>query len=236
MNLTGLIAAAGRGQRFGGETPKQFVQIQSKPVLQYSIELFDRLDWLRKMIIVVPGEYSSRVMNLLSEVNSSTLIDVVGGGSTRFKSLLSGLEAVSVDNTDCVLIQDAARPGVTEDVCNDLIELLSSESSINGVIPAIKLDDTIKRINAASGVVETTLDRSTLRGSQTPQLFELDCLLDSIEAWDRDEDPTDEALLLERAGYEVGFVDGLERCRKLTYPEDLTVLESLIDPGDESGS
>lgn len=226
MTSTGVVLAAGEGNRFNSQSRKQFTELRSKPVLQYSLELFDSFDAIDDIVVVGPPDDLRPTRTLVNTISSSTPTTVIGGGTTRFDSVKRGLSEVPDRSPEKVFLHDAARPGASTELCRNLLDRLSNNNDISGVIPVIKIPDTVKRV--AGDHVESTLDRNSLRRAQTPQLYRRETLQQSVESWRHDQSPTDEAQLLENAGYSVGTVAGDLRCRKLTYPEDLRVLEALL--------
>lgn len=233
MPYSAVVLAAGTGDRFRSDEKKQFTELFSTPILQYSLELFDRCEAVSELVIVGPEEDLDRIETLVENVSPdlSTILEI--GGPSRFQSVRNGLSALRDQTDTAVFVHDAARPGTPVSLCHKLIDVHSKDPSVKGVIPVRKLPDTIKRIDPSSGAITGTLVRSELRGAQTPQLFDLDPLLEAVDAWPEEQPPTDDAQLLERAGLAVATVEGSPKARKITYPSDLTILECLLR-GDET--
>lgn len=215
MKCGAIIVAAGRGERLKAAKPKAFVTLGSKPLFQYSLDLFLAHPHINEVVLVVPAEEVSSF--------SKTPYKVVKGGETRQESVCCGLAAL---NPDCeyVLVHDAARPFVDAGVVDRLIETLSEGK--NG-IAAWPVSDTLK--SSEAGVITKTIDRSSLWIAQTPQAFPTAVLKKALEEAKRNNFVgTDEASLVERLGLKVHLVMGNAKNIKVTTPEDLALATSLL--------
>lgn len=209
-----VIPAGGQGLRAGGSTPKQFLPLGSsgKPMFQWSLEAFHRLDFVKEIALVLPGEKLAGYSPLAAAFPK---VRLAPGGAERWESVKSGVAALSPSLT-FVAIHDAARPFVSEAVIRRCLEAADAETC---VIPALPATDTVKEV--AGDRVEKTLDRSRLVLVQTPQVFPRALLESLYGAPAAGAPPTDEATLAERAGKPVRWVAGAESNRKVTSPEDL---------------
>ncbi len=201
MRVWGIVVAAGLGRRFGG--PKQHVELGGEPIWQ-----------LARRALLAGGVHEAVVVG---PVESG-----VPGGERRRDSVMAGLRRVPID-TDFVLVHDAARPLATPDLVARVIERLQ-RGDVDGVVPVIPVRDTLKEIDGER--VAGTRDRSALVAAQTPQGFRRSVLVDAHEAFVGD--AVDDASMVEVAGGRVVWVDGDPANLKLTYPEDLRVLEALL--------
>lgn len=236
MSVAGIVVAAGEGSRFEKDRRKQFVELLSKPVLQYSLELFDEIDEVTELVVVGPDGDLDRIRDLINQSNLDVNTSVVEGGNSRFESVRSGLNALGPRSDWTILIHDAARPGADFKLVRRLLDEYFNNNQLKGVIPVTNITSTVKKIDGPTKTIDRTVDRENLRTSQTPQLFELEGLREAVEAWTASTPPTDEAELMERAGFSVGYVQGSLKCRKITYRKDLRLLKLLIrdDPRAES--
>jgi 2-C-methyl-D-erythritol 4-phosphate cytidylyltransferase len=206
MRVAAVVVAAGSGTRFGG--PKHNLLLDDVELWQRSVDAFTAAG-VSEIVVVgdVPGG--------------------IPGGPRRRDSVANGIAALSGD-VDWVLVHDAARPLITVELIGRILER-SSVGDVDGVVPAIPLVDTVKRIDGES--VVTTVDRTNLVAVQTPQAFRLTVLRSAHEA--DDADATDDASIVEGIGGTVVHVKGDAKNFKITVPEDLAVaraqLRMLID-------
>ena len=220
-----LIVAAGRGERLGANTPKAFIALAGKPMLQWSIDAF-RAAGVEHVVVAVPQGWEPG-----SDAESSALAGCVvcEGGEQRSHSVRNALEAAgALADGEPVLVHDAARPLVTPDLIKGLVEAVSGEGAAHAAIAATAVTDTIK-VADVSGDVQSTLDRSSLRAVQTPQAFKAEVLRaalaqdDSVLAA-----ATDDAALVEAMGTPVKLVDAPAENFKVTQPNDIKLAELLL--------
>jgi len=206
--IAALIVAAGAGERFGGDTPKQYLPLMGKPVLCWSIEAFKNHPLVSDIMVVIHPDH---------EKDFKTDVKHVTGGATRQQSVQKGLAALRAAKPDIVLIHDAARPLVSQQLITDIC---NASISSGAAIPAIAVTDTIKR----NGKTE---NREGLYTVQTPQAFRFD-LIDKLHQKYQDKSLTDDAALCEEDGYPVTFVTGQPDNIKITHPADLARAEQYI--------
>ncbi len=214
MRVAAILVAAGSGQRFGTDRPKQFYAIAGKPVVRWAAE---RL--IPYASLLQPVGDPAALAPLLAGLEH---LPVVTGGAARQDSVRAGLEALATHAPDVVLIHDAARPFLPEGTIPALLAALERHP---GAIPAVPVADTLKR--AEAGAITATVPREGLYRSQTPQAFRFAAVLD-LHRNHAGEPATDDAALLEQAGLSVGLVPGHEDNIKLTYAEDAVRLERVL--------
>ncbi len=212
-----LITAAGRGVRFGGPESKSFgVTISGRPMVVHTLCQFSGVARITEAIVTVLPEDGARLKALLANETLSFDYDVVVGGETRAASVYNGLKLFQ--DVDVVLIHDAARPYVSRDL---ILRVLKHVGEC-AVVPGIAVVDTIKRVE--KGMVVETLPREALVSVQTPQLFSYS---DLMAAYDQisvsDPRLTDEAMLMELAGFPVRVVAGEKENFKITFASDLAL-------------
>jgi 2-C-methyl-D-erythritol 4-phosphate cytidylyltransferase / 2-C-methyl-D-erythritol 2,4-cyclodiphosphate synthase len=219
-----LVVAAGRGRRFGGDLPKQYLDLAGRPVLRHTLAAFaanPEIDAVR--VVIHPDDRQ------LYDIAAAGLgvLEPVHGGATRQDSVRLGLESLRELAPDTVLIHDGARPFIDGGTIGRVIAALAARP---GAVPAIQVADTLKR--GADGLVATTVDRSALYRAQTPQGFRYG----DIVAAHQDvigEELTDDAAVAERAGLAVALVAGAEDNVKITTFADLDRARRLFEgPGE----
>ncbi len=224
-----VIPAAGIGARMTSDTPKQYLQIAGKTLLEYSVDTLLRTPGIASLTIALhPEDSLAAELELLDD----SRVNRVTGGEQRADSVLAALYAVPGEECDWVLVHDAARPGLQVADVQRLIAAVTAKGE--GGILAEPLVDTIKRINP-EGRVEETLDRSTLWRAQTPQMFRLGELISALEAASQSALAiTDEASAIELAGLPVQLVHGSPENLKVTVPEDLELAAWYLSRRGES--
>src|SRR6185312_334636 len=214
-----LVVAAGRGTRFGGPLPKQYLPLAGAPVLRHSIDILRRhcaIDRVR--VVFNPGDAT----HYAAATQGLDLLPPVAGGVARQDSVRLGLESLADLAPERVLIHDGARPFLAHGLIDRVLAALDEAP---GAIPALALRDTIKR--AAEGNVIETVERSTLWRAQTPQGFRYRPILEAHRAA-AGSDLSDDAAVAERAGLAVRLVEGSEANVKVTTSEDLERAEQHL--------
>jgi 2-C-methyl-D-erythritol 4-phosphate cytidylyltransferase len=217
-----ILVAAGAGLRLGDEWPKAFAALGGRPLLAESLERLDRSDWVDAIVVVAPPGWEEPAILLAEELVAGKVRAVVPGGATRADSVHVGLAEVPPEAL-VVLVHDAARPLLEEDVLERVLAPLSE--GWDGVVPALPVPDTVKRVEGHA-IVET-LDRTDLVLVQTPQAFRVESLRDATMG--DVAGATDCASLVERHGGRVRVVDGDARLLKVTTREDLDRVEALLE-------
>jgi 2-C-methyl-D-erythritol 4-phosphate cytidylyltransferase len=220
MSAWAVVVAAGRGERLGLDRPKAFAKLNDRPLLAESLERLERSEWIDSIVVVAPPDWEEPVILLAEELGCGKVVSVVPGGETRAASVRTGLAEVSEDAT-VVLVHDAARPLLTEEMIERLLTTLPE--GWDGVVPGLPVSDTVKRVDGEQ-VVET-VDRDGLVVAQTPQAFVWPVLRDAAASG---EDATDCAALLERRGGRIKVVPGDRRLIKVTEPADLEIVGLLL--------
>jgi 2-C-methyl-D-erythritol 4-phosphate cytidylyltransferase len=218
-----VLVAAGSGERLGLDRPKAFAELRGRPLLAESLERLDASPWIDALVVAAPAGWEEPVILLAEELAASKVVSCVTGGSTRAESVRAALADVDEDAL-VVLVHDAARPLVDDDVIARVLGPLAE--GVDGVIPAVHISDTVKRVE--HGVVVETVDREPLVRAQTPQAY-LASSLRRAFAGDV-AGATDCASLVERAGGRVAVVDGDPRLFKVTTTADLQLVDALLQP------
>lgn len=216
MMIAAIIVAAGRGQRAGGETPKQRQQLAGKPVFGWSVDAFSAHPAVNTCVLVVPpGEEA-----LFSYVRGDS-VNIIAGGATRTDSVKAGLQAAALSDDDLVMIHDAARPGLTQDMISRLIDAMSAADA---AAPALAVADALKR---RKGETLSAVDRADLYRVQTPQVFRAGMIRAALA---RASDLVDDLAAIEAMNGSIALIEGSETLAKITYPDDLKRLEKVLMP------
>jgi 2-C-methyl-D-erythritol 4-phosphate cytidylyltransferase len=230
---TAIIAAAGAGERLGGESPKALVELAGRPLAAWSLDAFDAAEGIGAIVIAVPAGREGEFEQLAPPTTPTQL---VAGGTTRSESVRAAFELA---DADVVAVHDAARPLVTPELIEDLLAKLDGRPDAAAVIAAAPISDTVKRAREprpAKGeferggpTVAKTESRDHLWAAQTPQVFRGDALRDALEAdAQRLAAATDEAMLVEKAGGKVLIHPSPPSNLKVTTPDDLRIAEFLL--------
>jgi 2-C-methyl-D-erythritol 4-phosphate cytidylyltransferase len=222
-----VIVAAGSGDRLAADRPKAFARLGDRPLLAESLERLDRSDWVDGIVVACPEGWEEPAILLAEEVGASKVAQAVTGGASRAESVLLGVDEVPPDAV-ALLVHDAARPLVPEEVIERVLEPLGEDWE--GVVPALAVADTIKRVERDQ--VLETLERDGLVAAQTPQAFVADVLRAAL-AGDLSE-ATDCASLVEGRGGRVRVVEGDVRLVKVTSQADLVLVEQLLEQEAQS--
>jgi 2-C-methyl-D-erythritol 4-phosphate cytidylyltransferase len=223
MNLPryfALIPAAGVGARMQLGSPKQYARLAGKPMLQHVMETFAQATHIAHTYVVVST--ADAYIDDLPCIAGSTVLRC--GGATRRESVMNGLAAIAanVAADDWMLVHDAARPGLTVTLIEQLIAALKDDA-VGGLL-ALPVVDTIKRANG-QGRVDATVSRDALWAAQTPQMFRHATLLQALQ---QALAVTDEASAMEALGLQPKLVEGHARNFKVTLPQDLLLAELYL--------
>ncbi|HET9268566.1 MAG TPA: 2-C-methyl-D-erythritol 4-phosphate cytidylyltransferase, partial [Vicinamibacterales bacterium] len=215
MHVTAIIAAGGRGERFGAGRPKQLLTLGGVPILQRSVDALIGHPLVRDMVVAVPPDLAAAPPAYLNRRDKP--IVVVEGGARRQDSVARAFARVPAD-AEIIVIHDAARPLVSGDLIERTVQAAMEDGA---AVAAMRATDTVKRGGADGHVIET-LPREHVYLAQTPQAFRIGVLRDALAIA---ADATDEATLAERAGHRVRLVEGDPSNVKITTPGDLSAAE-----------
>lgn len=218
MRVSAIIAAGGAGTRLGSDRPKQFVEIGGRSLLDLSVSAVASSSVIGEIVVAVHADHLERVRSQLRSPGKP--VAFVAGGRRRQDSVANALARVA-RSAEIVVVHDAARPFVTSDVIERTID---GAAAYGAAIAAVPVRDTVKQASAAlvdgSRVIHATLRRDEIFLAQTPQAFRRE-LLEAAFQRAGELDVTDEAMLAERAGFEVHLVPGDPGNVKVTTPDDL---------------
>ena len=221
-NNVAVIMAAGKGVRVGGEVPKQFMPVHGRMLMEYSLQTFQDHPRIDEIFVVLPEDYlqMSELLQYLFD-NFSKITRILAGGEERFQSSWSAIQWFIDRREDNLLLHDAARPGLTPKIVDDLLDTLENAEAAVTAIPAT---DTVLKVNENMQLA-ASLDRKTLYYAQTPQAFKAGLLYDCFEELFADGTflPTDESGVVAhyRPDILIRIVQGSPANFKVTYPEDI---------------
>jgi len=229
--ITAILPAAGMGTRMGGETPKQFLELDGAPILLHTLRRLASCELITDIVLATRADEIERLQRRVQGEKLRQPVRVVKGGTTRQESVASALDQVS-DDTEFVVVHDAVRPFVTrEQIARVIEEARKCGAAILGV-PAM---DTVKEVKRASlpedvALITATIPRERLVLAQTPQVFRTELLKEAFAKAFADQiSASDEAGVVERLGYDVHVVHGTERNIKITKPADMELARFYLD-------
>ena len=225
MNIA-VILAGGSGSRLGGALPKQFLKVDGKEIIAYTIEAFERNPHIDEIAIVSRAEYVEQMREIVTRNQYRKVRKILKGGKERYDSSLAAINAYAHPD-DVLLLHDGVRPMVSQRIIGDCIKAMGEYDAV-GV--AVATTDTIVQVDGRGCIVATPA-RSSLRNMQTPQCFRLGLIR---EAYRRAlSDPafvtTDDCGVVARymSGQPVFIVEGEASNIKVTYKEDLALMQQL---------
>jgi len=224
-----LIPSAGIGSRIGGDLPKQYQVLAGKMVIDHSLDIFSALHEIDSIWLALSPQSD---FHLFQDYPKALVLS--SGGETRAQTVFNtlGLMLEQLPASDWVLVHDAARPGLMKEDVLRLIHAVTADSEQCGGILAIPLADTLKKANLTKvSQIEKTLSRDGLWLAQTPQMFRIGELHIALKkAFEKNLQITDEASAMESEGYSPMLVQGSSENFKITYPQDLNMMEKILQP------
>ena len=223
MKKFAIIVAAGSGTRMGGTVPKQFILVNSKPVLYYTLQTFLNAFADLQIILVLPVDYTDMGQEIIDAYFDKERIRITAGGDTRFQSVKNGLQLVEDDSI--IFVHDGVRCLLTADLIH---RCYASAVETGTAIPVTSSKDSVRIVHEEGN---DAIDRNKVMLVQTPQTFHSKILLPAFKI-DYKEKFTDEATVVEAYGLKVTLIEGEENNIKITKPMDLLVAEKIINERD----
>lgn len=218
MKANAIIVAGGSGKRFGKKSPKQFLNLNKKPVFLWSVETFLKIKVFTKIIVVVP---ENKIAELSKKYKNLKKVFFTAGGKERFDSVKAGLKLLD-NSAGFVAIHDGARPLISK---NDILSVLKAAQKTKAAIAAEKTRDTIKMVT--NGYVQKTLNRNLLWNIQTPQIFKTSLIrkayLKKVPV-----NTTDDSQLVEKFYKKIAVVEMKYPNFKITTPADLEIAKKVL--------
>ncbi|MDA3861418.1 MAG: 2-C-methyl-D-erythritol 4-phosphate cytidylyltransferase [Melioribacteraceae bacterium] len=224
MNTYAIIPSGGVGKRINSSLPKQYVKINGKELIAYTLEIFQKCNLVDRIIIATQPKYISLLEEIKTKYKISKLIKIVEGGNERQDSVFNALNSIDAESNDIIAIHDAARPLLS---INILETALLSAKKFDNIVVATKATDTLVSGNE---LVESYLDRSSTYHIQTPQISRYKILMAAMNlAYENNFIGTDESILLHRASNKIKIVDGSSLNFKITTQSDLDLFKIISD-------
>jgi 2-C-methyl-D-erythritol 4-phosphate cytidylyltransferase len=223
MQKFAVIVAGGSGTRMGHETPKQFLPVNGEPVLIHTVRAFKEVYDDLRIILVLPAAHMERGRHMIREHFPGFAVTFAEGGKTRFESVRNGIRLAGDDSV--IFVHDAVRCLVSKALIRACYEQALEKGS---AIPVVPLKDSVRRLIPGGSEV---INREELRAVQTPQTFRSEIIKKAFEL-PYQESFTDEATVVELAGWKVELINGEEINIKITYPSDLLLAEQFFSSND----
>jgi 2-C-methyl-D-erythritol 4-phosphate cytidylyltransferase len=225
MNLYALIVAGGQGSRMQSTTPKQFLELNGKPILLHTLEVFSAFDPLINIVLVLPKAEVEQWERLKLKYDIKINHALVIGGETRFESVKNGLS--KINSKGLVAIHDGVRPLVNQKIIKDCFEVAGKHGS---AVTTVDMKDSIRR--KTKGFNEHA-NRSEFQIVQTPQTFDIELIQKSYQQPFNNQF-TDDASVFETAGYQIHLVKGAYSNIKITTQEDLVIAGALMSQSEKA--
>lgn len=225
---TAIILAGGIGSRMGADRPKQFLMVQDKPIISYCFDIFQKHNEIDNIVVVVSEQWQDFVEEYAAKYGITKICGYAPAGKTRQHSIYNGLKCIEVNapDTDIVIVHDAARPLVSDEIITDCIK---GATEYDGAMPVISVKDTVYQSKDGCGI-DCLLKRSELFAGQAPESFKFRKYL-NIHNEVSDEEiglTAGSSEIAYRHGMEIRMVKGSERNLKITTVEDLESFESIL--------
>lgn len=225
---TAIILAGGIGSRMKTERPKQYILVKNKPIVIYSLEIFEKHKDIDKIIVVVSDEWKSYVEDCVSKYKISKVCGYASAGKTRQHSIYNGLKLIAenANDTDVCIIHDAIRPLVSDEIISEII-LGALED--DGAMPVISVKDTIYQSKNGKNI-NNLLKRAELFAGQTPESFKFRKYFEIYNSVSDEEiaNTTGSSEIAFRYGMNIRLIKGSETNLKITTIEDLKTFETLV--------
>ena len=225
-----VILAGGSGSRAGGEIPKQFVLVEEKPIIAYTIEVFNNHPLIDDIIVVSKEEYVNSVIVIKTKYNFHKVSKVVAGGKERFESSIAAINSCeNGDDNDILLFHDCARPLVSDKIITDCLDAMKHHDAVTVAIPAtdtLYFSEDLRHINMIPS-------RKNFLNAQTPQCFRLKTIKTAYSLAKKDPEflPSDDCSIIKRyiPTCDIFIVEGDCRNFKITYKQDIELFKLLLN-------
>lgn len=222
--VSAIVPAAGLGKRLGSGANKSFISLLNKPLIIWSLEVFETIEEITEVIPVLRESDMKTGAEIFRRYNISKVGRMAPGGMERQDSVYNGLKLMD-SGADIVLIHDGCRPLIER---GTVLDAIRNSEGYDGAIVAVPVKDTIKE--AADGIAKKTLNRGMLWAAQTPQVFQRQFIMNAYETAVKEKfHATDDSALVERLGGMVRVIMGSYENIKVTTPGDMLVAETLLN-------
>jgi len=224
MKTIAIIPAGGKGIRSGTAAPKQYLKVNDKELIVYTLEIFQQNKTVEEIVISAERGYFDLLNTLKNKYHLSKISKIIEGGDTRQDSVYNALKSITdVTDNDLIVVHDAARPLLPQNVLLNAVE--TSKQKGNALV-CIKAKDTLIK---GDEVVESYVDRDEVYYVQTPQIFPYSVLMKAMKnAYENNFIGTDESMLVRQIGEKVNIVEGSVYNFKVTTADDIEIFERLV--------
>ena len=224
MKIIAIIPAGGKGIRSGSTAPKQFLKFSGKELIVHTLEVFQKNNLIDEIIVAASTSYFSLLKKLKEKYNISKIMNVVEGGKERQDSVFNALTSIKADKHDLIVVHDAARPLLPQNVLTDAINTAKTKGN---ALVCLKVKDTLINGNK---IVKNYLNRNETYNVQTPQIFRYSDLSRAMNVAKKKKFyGTDESILIKKLGKKIHIVEGSSLNFKITTKEDLQIFKKLVE-------
>ncbi len=225
MKVFALVAAAGSGSRMAsGRDDKPFMELAGRPLIAYALAALENASVVDSVVLVVKGSYVDHARCFVKDGGFRKIVAVAAGGDTRAQSVKNGLDLVDAAEGDIVLVQDGARPFLSESMIKAAVD---TAGRYGAAVVGVPCTATIKEVGL-SGAVIGTPDRRKMWEAGTPQAFRYG-ILKKAYSMSGVNDATDDSALVERLGQEVRMIEGSRDNIKITTQNDIAIAEAILE-------
>lgn len=222
MKTFAIIPAGGKGKRGGTSTPKQYIRFHGKELIVYTLEVFQKCNFVDEIIVAAEPPYFSPLNKIIKDYNLTKISHIIEGGEERQDSVYNALKAIKADNSDLIAVHDAARPLLPENI---LINAINTAKEKGNALVCLKAKDTLLN---GDQVVKEYIDRTEMYYVQTPQIFKYNDLMKAMKrAYEKNFIGTDESMLVKALGIDINIVEGSMLNFKVTTTTDIEMFEKL---------
>ncbi|MCX7798353.1 MAG: 2-C-methyl-D-erythritol 4-phosphate cytidylyltransferase [Melioribacter sp.] len=223
MKTYAIIPAGGKGVRINSKIPKQFIKVNNKEIIAYTLEVFQKSNFIDEIIVPTQEEYFELLYQIKEKYFITKLTKIVKGGPERQFSVFNAIKSISANNNDFILVHDAVRPLLPFEVLEKSIQ---TAKEYGCAITAIKAKDTLIK---GDKFIADYIDRNEIYYVQTPQIFTYKIFLEAMKyAEEKNFIGTDESMLVKNVGYNIVIVEGSSLNFKITTEDDLKLFEKIV--------
>jgi 2-C-methyl-D-erythritol 4-phosphate cytidylyltransferase len=223
MRTIAIIPAGGKGLRSGSATPKQYLKVNGKPIIVYTLQTFQKNKLVDRIIIAAEPEYFNLLIKLVKKHKLSKVDLIVEGGNTRQDSVYNAVNSSGADDNDLLVVHDAARTLLPDNILTNVLETAKQKGN---ALVCIKAKDTLIK---GKKTVGEYLNRDEIYYVQTPQIFKYKELQKALSKAQRENFiGTDESMLVKRLGKKVNIIEGSVFNFKITTKEDVEMFRKLV--------
>jgi len=222
VRVFAVIPAGGKGKRGGTATPKQYIRFHGKELIVYTLEIFQKNNFVDEIIIAAEPPYISLLKKIAKDYNLTKISQLVEGGEERQDSVYNALKAIKAEDDDLIAVHDAARPMLSDSI---LTKAINTAKEKGNALVCLKARDTLLK---GDQIVKEYVDRSEIYYVQTPQIFRYKDLKKAMKkAYEKNFIGTDESMLIKELGIDINIVEGSMLNFKVTTMTDIEIFEKL---------